>query len=79
MSRKTIEVEALVREGNRLLALGANDADSRLPADFRRGVMAMMEHVLFASDRYAGFLYQQLDDDAQTEDDTLRRYLIKKG
>ena len=75
--RKTIPVDDVRRKANDFLALGSNDPGTRPPKDFRRGVMALLEYVLFETDNYGGFKYLQPDDDAQLEDDTLRTYLVK--
>jgi hypothetical protein len=56
--RKTVEVTTLVENANRLLALP--DAHGRvidLNADFRRGVISMVERVLHDTGNYRGFAY----------------------
>ena len=73
--RKTIDVEQVRRKANDLLALGANDPDSRPTREFRMGIMLLVEHVLHETGNYKGFQYLDTDDDAQLEDDTLRGYL----
>jgi hypothetical protein len=52
MDRKTIKVEEVVEYGNRMLLTVAGNRD------FRRGVIEMIERVLFETGTYAGYNYQ---------------------
>jgi hypothetical protein len=56
--RKTVEVAELVKTANRLLALpDANGVTRDLNADFRQGVIAMVEYALHTTETYNGFSY----------------------
>lgn len=79
MTKKTISVVDVVRKGNDLLSEVANsplDRDHPTSVGMRRGVMRMLEFVLFETDNYLGFEYIQCEDGQQTRDDTLRRYRL---
>jgi len=52
--RKTIDVAAVLAEGNRLLALLDTDNGHICPA-FRQGVSALLESVLMATGNYQGY------------------------
>jgi hypothetical protein len=56
MARKTIEVARLRETANRALAYEGYPAE-RNNADFRQGVIAMVEAALFATDNYRGYRY----------------------
>lgn len=77
MARKTIDVDDVRRKANDLLAISSNDPDTRPSRQFRVGIELLVEHVLMSTDQYAGFQYLETDDDAQLDDDSLRRYLSK--
>ncbi len=51
MARKTIHVDAVLAEANRMLALDT------LSGDEKSGICHLVEHVLHASGRYRGFNY----------------------
>lgn len=92
MSRKTIPVRPLVEQANKLLALpDAHGTVVDLNADFRRGVISMIEKVLFDSGNYNGFTYlsSELVREDQPHvlnttylrvgyDDTRRAYVLPK-
>ena len=59
--RKTVDVDAVVEYGNMLLRSNIGDAS------FRRGVISMIEEVLFNADRYTG--YSHLTKDQLATDD----------
>lgn len=50
--RKTVPVDFLITEANRLMALPDNE---HVTPEFRKGVSALLEKMLHATDRYAGF------------------------
>jgi hypothetical protein len=50
MSRKTVEIEAILKMANQLLA-------GEGTVEFRLGVIAMIEPALFLAKRYRGFDY----------------------
>jgi hypothetical protein len=54
MARKTIAVADLIVKANHLLTL---DDERGVDAQFRWGVIAMIEATLFATDQYKGFRY----------------------
>lgn len=80
--RSTVPVEFVRDTANRYLALALNTPDERdTPAmvGFRRGVMALLEAVLFETGTYAGFAYlgaryADTMPDIPADDDTLRYY-----
>lgn len=58
--RKSVQVAALVDEANRLLAIVPREGEqfgSKVDAQFRQGVIAMLEHVLHETGNYRGFRY----------------------
>ena len=58
--RKTIPVDFLITEANRLLALA--DSEHVTP-EFRKGVAALLEKALFETDRYAGYEWSDWADE----------------
>lgn len=58
MARKTFAIRPLIDQANHLLSLpDAHGTTRDLNADFRWGVIAMVERVLFDSGNYSGFRY----------------------
>ena len=64
VARKKMPVQEIIEEANRLLALQDNKT---VNADFRRGVAALTEQILFASKNYAGFNYVAWTDEGGHE------------
>lgn len=56
--RKTVSVRAVVEQANKLLALPDTHGTTHdLNADFRKGVISMVERVLHDTGNYRGFHY----------------------
>lgn len=66
--RKTISVADVVKQANRLLAATEEGewASAYMTPEFRRGVIAMVEHALHSTETYNGFSY--LPSELTTED-----------
>jgi len=52
--RKTIDIEELKKEANRLLACKDNELINK---EFREGVITFIEHILKKTGNYKGFIY----------------------
>jgi hypothetical protein len=76
-SRKTVDVQAVKKRAN--LLLGLKNESENTP-EFRRGVIGMVEFVLFETGNYKGFKYRYSEWDVERNqlragyDDTRREY-----
>ncbi len=72
--RKTYRVQAIKEYCNMLLTMPANEHRT---ADFRKGVAAVLEHVLFRTDNYRGFNFHEWINEGGAE--RYKEALSKEG
>jgi hypothetical protein len=69
MARKTVDVTAVRDHANLMLSLVDTHEFSR---EFRRGIISMVERVLFDTDNYKGFQYLDSEFEPNTNPRILR-------
>ena len=76
MARKTVDVQSVKKRANLLLGLKGDE----FTVEYRRGVIATVEFVLFETGNYKGFKYRYSEWDVERHelkknyDDTRREY-----